>query len=184
MNVLVVDDDSVCRLILSATVASLGHTCLVAVDGEQAWALFQQTPVELVVSDWQMPGLSGLALCQQVRAFPDRPYTYFILITAHSGLESVTEGLAAGADDYVVKPLNPVDLKARLLVAQRFIHLHHQLAEKETRCKQAETTLRRQQELFERLREVAQDMAREPALAKTLQNALKRLLEEMERQGP
>ena len=71
----------------------------------------------MVISDWMMPGLTGLELCRKIRADPIGGYTYFIMVTSQGGHDEILEGMIAGADDYLVKPLDPDDLQARLIAA-------------------------------------------------------------------
>ncbi len=128
MKILIAEDDAVSRLILQKAVERLGHACLVAVDGAEAWALYQRTPVDVVISDWMMPGLDGRALCQQVRAHAADGYTYFIFLTTLNDKEHVLSGMQAGADDYLTKPLDRDELQVKLIAAARVTALHRQLA--------------------------------------------------------
>ena len=140
MRVLVADDDLGARLVARAVVEGLGHECLVAADGDEAWRLFQYYPPEVLVTDWVMPGLDGLQLCRSIRDAERDSYTYIVLLTSMDGQDDVLSGMEAGADDYVVKPLDPFALRARLLVARRVTSLHHQLARYRAElAKQAET---------------------------------------------
>ena len=131
MRILVADDDPSSRLVAQTAVRSLGHECETAADGTEAWAAFQARRPDVVISDWIMPGLSGLQLCRNVRVHAGS-YTYFIMVTSEAGKEKILEGMTAGADDYVVKPLDPEDLQARLIGAARVTSLHHQLAHQRT----------------------------------------------------
>jgi DNA-binding response OmpR family regulator len=132
MNILFADDDATSRLIAKTTLRSLGHECLTVDDGAQAWDAFQSRQPDVVISDWLMPGLSGLELCRRIRACTTGGYTYFIMVTGQGGREQVIEGMIAGADDYLVKPLDPEDLQARLIAAARVTSLHRQLADQRT----------------------------------------------------
>jgi DNA-binding response OmpR family regulator len=132
MKILVADDDSTSRLIAQTALGSLGHECLTVGDGAQAWDAFQSHRPVVVISDWVMPGLSGLQLCRNIRAHTPGSYTYFIMVTGQGGLEQVLEGMSAGADDYLVKPLDSEDLRARLIAAARVTSLHRQLADQRT----------------------------------------------------
>jgi DNA-binding response OmpR family regulator len=129
MKILLADDDSTSRLIGQAVLRSLGHECLTVGDGTQAWEAFQSARPNVVISDWLMPGLSGLQLCRNIRAHRTGGYTYFIMVTGQGGYEQVLEGMNAGADDYLVKPLDSEDLEARLIAASRVTSLHRQLAD-------------------------------------------------------
>jgi diguanylate cyclase (GGDEF)-like protein len=132
MKILVADDDSTSRLIIQTTLRSLGHECQTVTDGEQAWSAVQSSRPDVVISDWMMPGLTGLQLCRNIRTFAAGTYTYFIMLTAHGDLAEILEGMGIGADDYLIKPLNPDVLQARLLAAARVTSLHSQLAHQRT----------------------------------------------------
>src|SRR5712691_5625572 len=115
LRVLVADDDASCRMVLRATVERLGHECRVAADGDDAWRLFQEEQPDVLITDWMMPGLNGPELCRRVRQHEADGYTYVILATALGEHENVLEGMEAGADDYLTKPISPFDVRARLL---------------------------------------------------------------------
>lgn len=128
MKVLIADDDQISRMITKAAVEQSGHECIVAVDGDSAWQLYQEHRPEAVVTDLMMPGLNGLDLCRTIRAAEEDNYTYIILVTSHGSRKDVLAGMEAGADDYVTKPLDPFNLHIRLLAAQRITSLHADLA--------------------------------------------------------
>jgi diguanylate cyclase (GGDEF)-like protein len=133
MKILLADDDPTSCLIAQMALRGLGHECHTASDGEQAWGAFQVHRPDVVISDWMMPGLTGLELCQNIRAYPhDGGYTYFIMVTSHGAAGEVLEGMGAGADDYLVKPLDPDDLQARLIPAARVTNLHRRLTHQQT----------------------------------------------------
>jgi diguanylate cyclase (GGDEF)-like protein len=128
VKVLVADDDPGSLLVARAAVERSGHDCLTAADGDQAWALYLEHQPDVVVTDWMMPGLDGLALCRAIRVREQELYTYVVLLTSQGSRDDVLAGLEAGADDYVTKPLDPFVLHARLLVARRITTLHADLA--------------------------------------------------------
>ncbi|MFK0006935.1 diguanylate cyclase [Paenarthrobacter sp. NPDC090520] len=128
MKVLIADDDQISRLITKAAVEQSGHECIVALDGDQAWELYQLHRPEAVVTDLMMPGMNGLDLCRTIRSSEGDSYTYLILVTSHGSRDDVLAGMEAGADDYVTKPLDPFNLRIRLLAAQRITTLHADLA--------------------------------------------------------
>jgi diguanylate cyclase (GGDEF)-like protein len=128
MRVMVVEDSPVSRLILLRTVERLGHEIVVARDGIHAWDLFADAAVDVVISDWVMPGLDGLELCRRIRN-GDGPYTYFIVLTALADKEHMVTAMEAGADDFLVKPLDHLSLQAGLIAAARVTALHHQLSD-------------------------------------------------------
>jgi diguanylate cyclase (GGDEF)-like protein len=127
MKVLVADDSAVPRLILERNLTALGHEIASAVDGDEAWALYQSFAPDVVLSDWLMPGLDGIELCQRIRSDPVDRYTYFVLLTAMTEVEHVITAMQAGADDFMVKPLERTGLEAALIGARRVTGLHEQL---------------------------------------------------------
>ncbi len=128
MKVLVADDDLGSRLVAQAAVQALGHECVTAGDGDQAWQLINQSAPDVLVTDRDMPGLDGLTLCRRVRENEQDGYTYIVLLTALDDPHEVTTGMQAGADDYLTKPLDPFALQTRLLAAARVTALHTELA--------------------------------------------------------
>lgn len=129
MLVLVVDDDTTCRLVAKAAVERLGHDCIAAEDGIRAWEMIKDRAVDVLVTDWLMPGLDGPELCRRVRGAAERGYTYIILATSRCEPDQIIEGMEAGADDYLTKPLDPFDLRARLIAATRVTGLHRQITD-------------------------------------------------------
>jgi sigma-B regulation protein RsbU (phosphoserine phosphatase) len=130
LKILVADDDATTRKFLLAGLKGMSHECVVAVDGKQAWEVYQESRPSVILADWLMPGLSGLELCRMIRADRRERYAYVILVTALSGKGSYLEGMDAGADDFVTKPFDLDEMGARLRVAQRIINLQteiHQL---------------------------------------------------------
>ena len=153
MRVLVAEDDPPSRLIHQMTVEKLGHECLVAEDGNAAWDILQSHEVDVVLSNWMMPGLDGIGLCRKVRGADRDAYTYFILLTALGEKEHLLEGMNAGADDYLTKPLDADDLQVRLISASRVTSLHRQLFEKTLGLQQLNLRLERLNvRLFEQAR--------------------------------
>lgn len=128
VKVLVADDDRVARLVAQGVVESLGHECSLADDGAAAWRLFRTDPPDVLVTDWRMPGLDGLELCRAVRESEQDRYTYIVLLTALSAHDEILSGIQAGADDYLVKPLDPFAMHVRLIVAERVTALHAHLS--------------------------------------------------------
>jgi two-component system, cell cycle response regulator len=128
MRILVAGDDSSSILIVKAALKNLGHECHTVSDGDQAWNAFQTELPDVVISDWQMPGLTGPQLCRKIREYDASQYVYFIIVSGQGLLSEILEGMTAGADDYLVKPLNPDDLQIRLIAATRVTALHIQLA--------------------------------------------------------
>lgn len=121
------DDEPTARLLVQATVEQLGHDCVVAEDGEQAWRMIATSDADVVVSDWLMPGLDGLQLCRRIRTHEGGTYTYLILVTSRNDRDHIRAGMEAGADDYLTKPLDPFALETRLIAAERVTSLHAEL---------------------------------------------------------
>lgn len=128
MRILVADDDPTSLRVAELTLQSLGHQCRTVTDGVRAWEEFQSWGPDAVISDWRMPGLTGLQLCTAIRAHRTGSYTYFIMVTGKGALVEILDGMAAGADDYLFKPLNIDELRPRLIVATRVTALHQRLA--------------------------------------------------------
>jgi two-component system cell cycle response regulator len=128
MRILIADDSPTPRLMLQRELEGLGHECLVAHDGVEAWELFQGSGVDVVISDWMMPGMDGDEFCRRVRADQDAPYAYFILHTSLEDLKHVVQGMQAGADDYLTKPFQRDQLATRLIAADRITAVHRRLA--------------------------------------------------------
>src|ERR1700730_2000995 len=128
MRILIAEDHNATRLILEAAVRSLGHDCVSASDGGEAWQLFQNVDVDAVISDRMMPGMDGLELCRRIRANGRATYTYFVFVTGFDEKTEVVHGMEAGADDYLIKPLDADELRNRLLVAARVTSIHRELS--------------------------------------------------------
>jgi diguanylate cyclase (GGDEF)-like protein len=129
MKVLVVDDDSLSRLVVQSVVERLGHQSIAAEDGEEAWACLNQEKPDVLITDLLMPGVDGLELCRRVRTDAQAGHTYVILVTVLGEREDVVRGMEAGADDYLIKPVDLFDLQARLIAAERVTNLHAELAQ-------------------------------------------------------
>lgn len=128
MRIIIAEDDNVTRLILEAELHRLGHKVLTARDGEGAWALYEASGADVIISDGMMPGVDGFELCRRVRSAPANSYTYFVFLTNLADQPFVRRGMKVGADDYLTKPLDPASLSARLAVASRISALHRRLA--------------------------------------------------------
>ena len=128
MKVLLAEDEAVSRRMLTIHLSKWGYEVVSARDGLEAWAQLQQNPdIEMAVLDWMMPELDGVDLCRRIRAELDERLLYILLCTAKAGVDDVVEGLDAGADDYVTKPLRQEELRARLRVGVRTLNLERAL---------------------------------------------------------
>lgn len=128
MKILIAEDDPVSLKILELALQSDGHEVVPARNGEEAWAKFDAAPTRVIVSDWMMPGMDGLDLCERVRARESTGYTYFILLTAiHTSRENLRTAMKAGIDDFLSKPLDREAIYMRLRVAARILDFTTQI---------------------------------------------------------
>lgn len=127
LQILVVDDSPVYRKLVEHALEGNPYSLTFAKSGSEALDLFARNLPAIVITDWMMPDLSGLDLCQRLRADVHRGYTYIILLTSIAEKDNVVKGLAAGADDYLTKPFDPGELLARIGVGRRIIDLHRQI---------------------------------------------------------
>ena len=127
LRILVVDDQDMQRLIVRRKVEKLGHRVVEARDGQSALQTLTEQPVDMVISDWVMDGLDGTGLCRALRARSDLPYVYFILMSSRDAREDLLEGLSAGADDFLRKPLDFDEMAMRIRGGQRLLALQSSL---------------------------------------------------------
>jgi two-component system cell cycle response regulator len=130
LKVLVADDSAVYRKLVEQAFTDANYLLLVARSGQEAIDLISEHFPAIVITDWVMPDLTGIELCQRIRAGSQNPYTYVIILTSVSEKENVVKGLAAGADDYLTKPFHPEELLARVEVGRRLVELHRQVGAK------------------------------------------------------
>lgn len=129
MRVLIAEDDMVSRRVLAATLDKFGYEVVVATDGAEAWdALRRADAPHLAILDWMMPEIDGRELCRRARALSTATPPYLILLTAKSGKEDVVTGLDAGANDYLTKPFDRAELRARVQVGVQVLELQKNLA--------------------------------------------------------
>jgi two-component system cell cycle response regulator len=141
MKILVAEDSASARLLIERALVELGHDCILAEDGDQAWERFQGSHIDVVISDWMMPGMDGDELCRRIRADPSAPYAYFIILTSLEGRHHVINGMRAGVDDYLSKPFDGGELEARLIAAARVTTLHRRLAHQGAELERLNATL-------------------------------------------
>lgn len=128
MRILIAEDDRVTARIVTGLLSSWGHEVVEASDGLAALACLQAPDgPNLAIVDWEMPGLNGPDLCRGVRSQPISDATYLILLTARARRVDVVAGLDAGADDYLTKPFDPEELRARVQAGTRIVSLQQQL---------------------------------------------------------
>lgn len=130
-RILIAEDHRVSRHLLERNLANWGFDVVSAEDGQAAMDILEADDApSLAVLDWMMPKLDGIEVCTRIRQRTDRPYIYLVLLTAKSQKEDIAAGLEAGADDYVIKPFDADELRARLKVGQRVVKLERMLAKK------------------------------------------------------
>lgn len=128
MKILLADDEPIARTMLEHWLAGWGYQVSLARDGESALQALKDDPeLRLLVVDWVMPKKDGIEVCRAIRSGPQEPYVYIVLLTAKDDKSDIIAGLDAGADDYLVKPCNPLELKVRLRAGRRVIELQEQL---------------------------------------------------------
>jgi phosphoserine phosphatase RsbU/P len=131
VKVLIAEDDIVSCRLLETTLTKWGYEVVVTCDGLQALAAIQGTDAPpLAILDWMMPGLDGIEVCRRARSMHSPTPPYLILLTAKGRREDVITGLEAGANDYVTKPFNREELRARIRVGMRIVELQHSLADR------------------------------------------------------
>jgi sigma-B regulation protein RsbU (phosphoserine phosphatase) len=131
MKVLIAEDDQVSRRVVEALLLRWGYETISAVDGYEAKSVLESPeapPIALL--DWMMPGLDGVELCRLVRARPTQDPLYLILLTARGDSGDIVEGLQAGANDYITKPFEKDELRARVAVGHRVVELQQSLSKR------------------------------------------------------
>ena len=129
-NVLVVDDSRLQRRILSSMLNRWGYSVTEAATGADALKQCKVLYPDLIVSDWMMPGMTGLEFCLQLRAMNADRYSYFILLTSKSEKDEIAHGLENGADDFLTKPVNAHELRARISAGERILQMQRELQDK------------------------------------------------------
>jgi two-component system, cell cycle response regulator len=128
MKVLIAEDEPVSRRLIESLLRRWQYDVLVAKDGFEALQILQQLDApKLAVVDWLMPGIDGIQLCHKIREVKSDGYTYILLLTGKHTQADVVEGLEAGADDYLIKPFDPQELRGRLRTGKRILHLMDRL---------------------------------------------------------
>jgi len=139
MRILIADDDVVLRHALRVHLERWSYEVVECADGRQAWSALQAPePPSLAIIDWSMPGIDGPALCQELRETPSLSGMYVILLTGNQDRKDVIAGLESGADDYITKPCDWEELRARLLIGRRIVGLQQALA---SRVRELQTAL-------------------------------------------
>jgi sigma-B regulation protein RsbU (phosphoserine phosphatase) len=144
MRILVADDDPIGAALLKRSLTRWGFEVAVASDGDQAWQLIQDDALlTMAILDWMMPGTTGVELCRRIRQDDERAHMHVILLTARDSQSDVVAGLDAGADDYLIKPFDPEELRARVRVGMRILALQERLAERVNQLQEALSNVKR-----------------------------------------
>jgi diguanylate cyclase (GGDEF)-like protein len=139
-KVLVADDSRIYRKLVEQALSAKQYEVIFAKSGHEAIDLFSQHDPSLVITDWQMPDLSGIELCEHIRNHPKKSYTYLIILTGMTEKHDLVKGLAAGADDYLTKPFHSDELLARVGVGRRIVDLHREREAKNVLLKELALT--------------------------------------------
>jgi DNA-binding response OmpR family regulator len=143
MRVLIAEDDMISRRLLQATVAKWGYEAVVACDGREALKVLRaEDAPKLAILDWMMPEVDGVEVCRQVRALPRAEPTYILLLTSKGSKQDIVAGLDSGADDYLTKPFDRDELRARLQVGRRMVQLQRTLADRVSQMEKALTRVK------------------------------------------
>jgi phosphoserine phosphatase RsbU/P len=143
MRILIADDDVVLRHALRAYLAKWEYEVVECADGDAAWRMMREpSPPPMAIMDWNMPGVDGPALCQEVRETPALSGMYIILLTSNASKQDMITGLESGADDYIVKPFDWDELKARLRIGNRIVSLQQALGARVNELQQALSSVR------------------------------------------
>ncbi|MGR3494516.1 PP2C family protein-serine/threonine phosphatase [Citreimonas sp.] len=161
-RVLIVDDSRLQLRILRSMLERWGFAVTQAESGEQAIEACLAAPPEIIISDWMMPGMTGVELCRAFREMPHEGYGYFILLTAKTNKTEVAEGLDAGADDFLSKPVSAPELRARLSAGSRVLAMERALSDRNRQLGEA----------LDQLRILHADIDRDLQQARTIQQAL------------
>ncbi|HKW99965.1 MAG TPA: diguanylate cyclase [Bryobacteraceae bacterium] len=128
MKVLIADDNSSFRVVLEKMLTKWGYNVILCENGSRALEILQSAdPPRLAILDWMMPGMDGVEVCRRVRELNQEPYIYILLLTAKDTSEELVEGMEAGADDYLTKPVDSHELRVRVRAGRRIIDLQEEL---------------------------------------------------------
>jgi two-component system, cell cycle response regulator len=161
MKVLIAEDNSTMRIMMAGILKRWGHQPVLAADGEEAWQIIQQPNApQIAILDWEMPRIDGVEVCRRLRAREKEgeDYTYTILLTSRSEKQEIANGIEAGADDYILKPFDQLELRARMRTGNRIIQLQKELLQRKEEYRQLLHTdpltgCRNRQAIMEKLHE-------------------------------
>lgn len=126
-HILIAEDDPLSLALLEQFLEAEGYTYVSATNGREALEQYKKKPFSIVITDWLMPEMDGTELCRAIRNLGSDHYTFIILLTSLNSNDALVEGLEAGADDYIVKPVHPAELRVRLKGCQRILNLEYSL---------------------------------------------------------
>jgi phosphoserine phosphatase RsbU/P len=145
MKILIAEDEAASRLVLETTLKRWNYEVVSTVDGNEAWkALREEDSPQLAILDWMMPNMDGVEVCRLVRSEPRLQNLYLIMLTALDTADNIVEALDAGANDYIAKPFDHKELRARIRVGVRVVELQNALAQ---RVRELEDSIAREKRL-------------------------------------
>lgn len=130
MKALVVEDEASSRITMCRMLESFGYVVVSAADGSEALTVFMHERPDFVVTDWMMPGMDGITVVKTIRAFAESEYTYIIMVTSREAKDDILEGMQAGVDEFLVKPVDREELRARMRVGRRILTLQETLRQR------------------------------------------------------
>lgn len=138
VKILIAEDEFTTRMMVQVCLENWGYRVESVTNGEEAWALLQKPDApHIAILDWEMPGIDGVEVCRRVKEMDMENPPYVILLTARDDQQDIVRGFDAGADDYMTKPFNDNELRARVRVAERLVRTQSSLAESVTELKEA-----------------------------------------------
>lgn len=144
MKILIAEDEFTTRMMVQVCLENWGYKVESVTNGEDAWSLLQKNDAsQIAILDWEMPGLDGVEVCRRVKELEVENAPYVILLTSRDSNRDILRGFDAGADDYMTKPFNDDELRARVRVAERLVRTQHSLSESVGELKEALNQLER-----------------------------------------
>jgi DNA-binding response OmpR family regulator len=148
MKVLIADDEKIARMTMQKMLESFGYEVFSAGDGTEALTLFLKHQPNFIVTDWMMPKMSGITLVKTIRAFAENVYTYIIMISAREDKSDLMEGMQAGVDEFLTKPVDRDQLRARMRVGRRIMTLQETLRQRIKEVEEANKHVKKLQGLL------------------------------------